>query len=484
MTGCVVALDVGGTTIKGAVVDHDAAVLSRRRRRRRPRHRAGRGPGRDPGHGRRARGGGAGRRRPRGRAGGHRHRRRAAGIAVHSENVGWRDVPVRSLVEQATGPVGFGHDVRAGAVAEWRLGAGRGSRTWSSSRSGRASRPASSSRGGSSPAAGTPARLATSTWATGSGAPAEGEAASRPSPPPPPWPAATRASPGSRSPAPGRWRSGWSPATRRHAGLGRRDQGAGAGPGLDDRRAGAAGDRPRRGWPDPATCSSSRSVTSWRAIWAWSRRRGCCPPAWATRPAASAPPSSPGTPPGGRERRHDPHRHPQRRPRHHLPGRPAPPRVQPPCAGGGGTGRWQGRQRRQGPARPGPRHHGPGVRRRGGGRHHHRRPRPSRAGPGAHRGRGPDETVGGRGGRRPRRGDAVQRAGPSGVAASWDRLEALLAARLPDAEALVVAGSLPPAPTATRAPGWCAWPPLGGSWSWSTPPGRPSSGPPRPVPTS
>jgi glucokinase len=48
------------------------------------------------------------------------------GMAVHSENVGWRDVPVRSLVEQATGlPVGFGHDVRAGTLAEWRLGAGR-----------------------------------------------------------------------------------------------------------------------------------------------------------------------------------------------------------------------------------------------------------------------------------------------------------------------------------------------------------------------
>ena len=50
-----------------------------------------------------------------------------AGSAVHSQNVGWRDVPVRSLVEQATGlPVGFGHDVRAGTLAEWRLGAGRG----------------------------------------------------------------------------------------------------------------------------------------------------------------------------------------------------------------------------------------------------------------------------------------------------------------------------------------------------------------------
>ena len=49
------------------------------------------------------------------------------GMAVHSENVGWRDVPVRSLVERATRlPVGFGHDVRAGTLAEWRLGAGRG----------------------------------------------------------------------------------------------------------------------------------------------------------------------------------------------------------------------------------------------------------------------------------------------------------------------------------------------------------------------
>lgn len=49
------------------------------------------------------------------------------GLAVHSENVGWRNLPVRSLVERAAGlPVGFGHDVRAGTLAEWRLGAGRG----------------------------------------------------------------------------------------------------------------------------------------------------------------------------------------------------------------------------------------------------------------------------------------------------------------------------------------------------------------------
>jgi glucokinase len=49
------------------------------------------------------------------------------GLAVYSENVGWRNLPVRSLVERAAGlPVGFGHDVRAGTLAEWRLGAGRG----------------------------------------------------------------------------------------------------------------------------------------------------------------------------------------------------------------------------------------------------------------------------------------------------------------------------------------------------------------------
>jgi glucokinase len=128
-TGCVAALDVGGTTIKGALVDRDARVVSRLRR---PTPSRDRGPGEvldailasvdqlaaaAPGN-----------------AGvdgvglvvtGIVDERR--GLAVRSENVGWRDVPVRSLVERATGlPVGFGHDVRAGTLAEWRLGAGRG----------------------------------------------------------------------------------------------------------------------------------------------------------------------------------------------------------------------------------------------------------------------------------------------------------------------------------------------------------------------
>lgn len=49
------------------------------------------------------------------------------GVCVHSENLGWRDLPVaRHLREHTDLPVGFGHDVRTGATAEWQLGAGRG----------------------------------------------------------------------------------------------------------------------------------------------------------------------------------------------------------------------------------------------------------------------------------------------------------------------------------------------------------------------
>jgi glucokinase len=124
-----VALDIGGTTIKGGLVGHDGTVMTRLRR---PTPSRDNGPDEvlaailatidelteaaPPSVGVRAVGlvvtGIVDERR---------------GVAVHSENVGWRNVPVRSLVEQATGlPVGFGHDVRAGTLAEWRLGAGRG----------------------------------------------------------------------------------------------------------------------------------------------------------------------------------------------------------------------------------------------------------------------------------------------------------------------------------------------------------------------
>lgn len=51
------------------------------------------------------------------------------GIAIRSENLGWRDVPLRDQLAARVGlPVAFGHDVRAGALAEARLGAARGLR--------------------------------------------------------------------------------------------------------------------------------------------------------------------------------------------------------------------------------------------------------------------------------------------------------------------------------------------------------------------
>lgn len=52
------------------------------------------------------------------------------GVAVYAANLGWRDVPVRALLEAKLGhPVTFGQDVRAGGLAEATLGAARGART-------------------------------------------------------------------------------------------------------------------------------------------------------------------------------------------------------------------------------------------------------------------------------------------------------------------------------------------------------------------
>ncbi|GAA0710489.1 ROK family protein [Dactylosporangium roseum] len=49
------------------------------------------------------------------------------GVAVWAANVGFRDVPLKHLLEQRLGlPAALGHDVRAGGLAEARLGAGRG----------------------------------------------------------------------------------------------------------------------------------------------------------------------------------------------------------------------------------------------------------------------------------------------------------------------------------------------------------------------
>ncbi|MFD5465164.1 ROK family protein [Kitasatospora sp. NPDC127059] len=126
----VIALDVGGTEIKGAVVAEDGAVL----RSERWLTRADRGPGAvidtvldcagelaD-----------AARRADTPPV--------AAGIVVpgvvdertgtvlRAVNLGWHDVPVRSWLTEHLGlPVAFGHDVRAGGVAEALLGAGRDS---------------------------------------------------------------------------------------------------------------------------------------------------------------------------------------------------------------------------------------------------------------------------------------------------------------------------------------------------------------------
>ncbi|MFF3503624.1 ROK family protein [Streptomyces sp. NPDC003247] len=51
----------------------------------------------------------------------------ARGVAVYAANLGWRDVPLRDLLATRLGiPVALGHDVRTGGLAEGRIGAGRG----------------------------------------------------------------------------------------------------------------------------------------------------------------------------------------------------------------------------------------------------------------------------------------------------------------------------------------------------------------------
>ncbi|MEW1685605.1 ROK family protein [Streptomyces sp. NPDC093594] len=52
----------------------------------------------------------------------------AEGIAAFAANLGWRDVPLRALLTERLGgvPVALGHDVRTGGLAEGRIGAGRG----------------------------------------------------------------------------------------------------------------------------------------------------------------------------------------------------------------------------------------------------------------------------------------------------------------------------------------------------------------------
>ncbi|MFE7973699.1 ROK family protein [Streptomyces shenzhenensis] len=51
----------------------------------------------------------------------------ARGIATYAANLGWHDVPLRTLLTDRLGiPVALGHDVRTGGLAEGRIGAGKG----------------------------------------------------------------------------------------------------------------------------------------------------------------------------------------------------------------------------------------------------------------------------------------------------------------------------------------------------------------------
>ncbi|MFC9621056.1 ROK family protein [Streptomyces sp. NPDC056930] len=127
----VIALDVGGTGMKAALVGADGSLL----------HEARRATGRERG--------------PDAvvesiltfaadlRAYGEEHHGESAvaagvavpgivdaenGIAVYASNLGWRDVPMRELLGERLGgvPVALGHDVRTGGLAEGRIGAGKG----------------------------------------------------------------------------------------------------------------------------------------------------------------------------------------------------------------------------------------------------------------------------------------------------------------------------------------------------------------------
>lgn len=126
----VIALDVGGTGMKAALVGDDGALL----------HRARRATGRERGpeavvadildFAAELRAHGVERYGEPARAAGIAVPGivdEATGTAVYAANLGWRDVPLRSLLADRLGvPVALGHDVRTGGLAEGRIGAGRG----------------------------------------------------------------------------------------------------------------------------------------------------------------------------------------------------------------------------------------------------------------------------------------------------------------------------------------------------------------------
>lgn len=124
--GLTVALDVGGTLMKGAVVDRDgtARAVEQRPTLRQP----------DTVEGilrfatdltaLAAAGGGVAERVGLAVPG---IVDELGGIARYSTNLGWRDLPLRDIAEQRLGlPVTLVHDVRAGALAEHEFGAAKG----------------------------------------------------------------------------------------------------------------------------------------------------------------------------------------------------------------------------------------------------------------------------------------------------------------------------------------------------------------------
>jgi glucokinase len=131
MTDVVVALDLGGTGIKCALVDASGAV------RHTERHATGRERGADAVVDRVL--DIADRLAATARRDGLTPRAaglvvpgvvdESTGTAVWSANLGFRSVPVKALLEKRLGlPAALGHDVRGGGLAEARLGAGRGRR--------------------------------------------------------------------------------------------------------------------------------------------------------------------------------------------------------------------------------------------------------------------------------------------------------------------------------------------------------------------
>jgi glucokinase len=118
----------------------------------------------------------------------------AAGTAVHSAALGWRDVPIRRMARERLGiPVAIGHDVRTGGLAEAVLGAGRGAGDFVFAAVGTGIAAALVLDGVPTP--GRSAGAARSaTWSSApaaSPAPAGTGAAWRPTPRPPPSPAGT-----------------------------------------------------------------------------------------------------------------------------------------------------------------------------------------------------------------------------------------------------------------------------------------------------